>query len=62
MNTERNERRNKTMKELAKKYDIYLLWDSLCNSLPWYYTMEDIAEEYAERYGVDVEEVKEQFI
>lgn len=50
------------MKELAKKYDVYMLWDSLCNSLPWYYTMEDIAEEYAKLYNVDVEEVKEQFI
>lgn len=50
------------MKELAKKYDVYMLWDSLCNSLPWYYTLEDIAEEYAKLYGVNVEEVKKQFI
>ena len=50
------------MKELAKKYDVYLLWDSLCNSLPMYYSMEDIAEEYANLYNVDVEEVKEYFI
>ena len=50
------------MKELAKRYDVHLLWDSLCNNLPWYYTMEDIAEEYANLYKVNVEEVKEYFI
>lgn len=50
------------MKELAKKYDVYLLWDSLCNSLPWYYTMEDIAEEYATLYDVDVADVMDYFV
>lgn len=50
------------MKELAKKYNVYILWDSMCNNLPWYYTMEDIAEEFAECYGVNVEEVKEYFL
>lgn len=50
------------MKELAKKYDVYMLWDSMCNNLPWYYTMEDIAEEFAKFYTVNVEEVKEYFL
>lgn len=50
------------MNELDKKYDVYMLWDSLCNSLPFYYTMEDIAEEFAKLYEVDVEEVKEFFL
>ena len=50
------------MEELAKKYDVYMLWDSMCNSLPWYYTMEDIVGEFAKCYGVDVEEVKEYFL
>lgn len=50
------------MKELMKKIDVWSAWDNLCNELPWYYTMEDIAREYANRYNVDFEEVKEYFI
>jgi hypothetical protein len=50
------------MEELAKRCDVYMLWDSLCNSLPWYYTIGDVAEEFAKMYEVDVEEVKEYFI
>lgn len=54
-----------TMKELAKEYYWTTLadrWDDLCNELPMYYTEEDIAEEFAKKYNVDVEEVKEYFI
>lgn len=55
----------RTMKELAKEYYWTTLadrWDDLCNELPMYYTEEDIAEEFAKKYNVDVEEVKEYFI
>lgn len=50
------------MYELAKECDVYMLWDSLCNSLPFYYTLEDVAEEFAKIYEVDAEEVKEFFL
>ncbi len=50
------------MEELAKKYDVYMLWDSMCNSLPWYYTMDDIVEEFAKCYDVSAKEVKEYFL
>ncbi|MBE5925713.1 MAG: hypothetical protein E7270_01955 [Lachnospiraceae bacterium] len=54
----------KTMKELANKYyyiDLYDLWDNLCNDLPLYYTAEDIMEEFAKKYDVDINEVREYF-
>ena len=50
------------MYELAKRCDVYKYWDSLCNNLPSYYTIEDVAETFAEFYGVDAEEVKEFFL
>ena len=53
-----------TMKELATKdycVDLWDLWDNLCNELPFYFTREDIAEEFAKRYDVAIEEVREYF-
>jgi hypothetical protein len=53
-----------TMKELAKKYywiTLADLWDELCNDLPMYYSEEDIAEEFAKKYNVEVAEVVEYF-
>lgn len=54
----------KTMKELATKYyyiDLWDLWDDLCNALPMHYTGEQIMEVFAEKYDVDLEEVREYF-
>ena len=54
----------KTMKELANKYyyiDLCDLWDDLCNELPLYLTAEDIMAEFAKRYDVDINEVREYF-
>jgi hypothetical protein len=54
----------KTMKELATKYyyiDLWDLWDDLCNELPFYFTREDIVEEFAKKYDVDINEVREYF-
>ena len=54
----------KTMKELAAKYyyiDLWDLWDDLCNELPYRYTSEEIMEEFAKRYDVAIEEVREYF-
>jgi hypothetical protein len=53
-----------TMKELAKKYywiTLADLWDELCNDLPMYYSDEDVAEEFAKKYNVEVAEVMEYF-
>ena len=53
-----------TMKELATKdycVDPWDLWDNLCNELPYHYTSEDIMEEFAKRYDVAIEEVREYF-
>ena len=52
------------MKELATKYyyiDVCDLWDDLCNELPFYFTREDIMEEFAKKYDVDINEVREYF-
>lgn len=54
-----------TMKELAIEYCWTTLadrWDALCNELPMYYSEEDIAEEFANKYNVDLEEVKDYFL
>ncbi len=53
-----------TMKELAKKYywiTLADLWDELCNDLPMYCSEEDVAEEFAKKYNVEVAEVMEYF-
>ena len=54
----------KTMKELANEdycIDLWDLWDNLCNELPYHYTGEEIMEEFAKRYDVAIEEVREYF-
>ena len=54
----------KTLKELANEdycVDLWDLWDNLCNGLPFYYTREDIMDEFAKRYDVAIEEVREYF-
>jgi hypothetical protein len=41
--------------------DVCDLWDDLCNELPFYFTREDIVEEFAKKYDVDINEVREYF-
>ena len=55
----------KTLAQLEKEYywyDLGSLWDDLCNTLPMYYNEEDICEEFAKKYNVDLQEVRDYFI
>lgn len=55
----------KTLAQLEEEYywyDLGSLWDDLCNALPMYYDEEDICEEFAKKYNVDLQEVRDYFI
>lgn len=52
-----------TMNELKQKLDcdIWDLWDSVCNALPMNASSNELAQKFAETYGVEVQEVMEYF-
>lgn len=55
----------KTMAQLKDEYywyDLGSLWDDLCNTLPWSYDEEAICEEFAKKYNVDLQEVRDYFL
>ena len=55
----------KTLAQLEEEYywyDLGSLWDEHCNNIQKYYNEEDICEEFAKKYNVDLQEVRDYFI